>query len=350
MLEAESVNGGHRDGIAALPKAELHLHLEGSVSPALLARLADRHGGELQGLSPAGVEAEVYRFGDFHSFLKAYSVVCRHLLSPEDYLEAFRLLESYFEDQNIRYAEVIYTPSIPWKFGRDGREVLVALLEESADWRKKSGIDVRWILDCVRQFGRAAAERTAQLAADFRDAGVVAVGLGGDEKSVPASEYGEVFSWARAHQLYVHVHAGEIGGPREIWDALEVLGANRIGHGVQAARDPALMEYLRDHAIGLDVCLTSNTRTRAWPLLTDHPLPLLLRRGVPVSLNTDDPGLFQTTLNAEFRKAVETYSLSQEELHRVILQGVRSAFLPHAEKMAVMQAFQDEIRNLGPVP
>ncbi len=336
--------------IAALPKAELHLHLEGSVTPQLLARLADRHGGDLCGLSPAEIEARIYRFGDFYSFLHAYAVVCWHLRSPEDYLEVLRHLEDYFEEQNIRYAEVIYTPSIPWKHGRDGREVLLALLEESREWWKRSGIRVRWILDCVRQFGREAAERTAQLAADFREAGVVAVGLGGDENSAPAKEFEEVFAWVRAHQLYVHIHAGEIGEPIQVWEALEILGANRIGHGVQAARDPRLMEYLGDRAIGLDVCLTSNTRTRAWPLLTDHPLPLLLKRGVPVSLNTDDPGLFQTSLGLELQKAVESFALSGAELNRIILQGVRSAFLPHDEKMEVMQLFQDEIQTLEDSP
>src|SRR5690606_1975050 len=179
-------------------------------------------------------------------------------------------------------------PSIPWFFGRDGEEVLQVLVEASERLSRTGQIQIRWILDCVRQFDLNLAERTAELAVQYRDRGVVGIGLGGDENSAPMHDFEKVFAWARANELFIHVHAGEVGGPEQVWDAVRILGANRIGHGIQAARDPELMGYLRDHLIGLDVCLTSNARTKAWPMLSDHPLPLLYRRGVPVTLNTDD--------------------------------------------------------------
>lgn len=333
--------------IESLPKAEIHLHLEGSVTPENLLRLAKKHKTELAGMDLSQVRQEFFEYADFYDFLKTYRVVCQHLESTEDYLETLRDLGRYFQRQNILYAEVIFTPSIPWRFERDGEEVLSALLEESGKLEKSLGMRIRWILDCVRQFGREVAERTAELAWESRAQGVVGVGLGGDEKAVPLTEFEEVFNWVRAHELFVHVHAGEIGGPSEIWDALQILGANRIGHGIQASRDAKLMEYLRDRAIGLDVCLTSNAKTKAWPLISGHPFPLLFKRGVPLTLNTDDPGLFEVDLGTEYRKAVDAFDLDEEDLHRIILQGIRSSFLPHEEKMSLMQLFSDKIQSTG---
>lgn len=331
--------------IRRLPKTELHLHLEGSVSPSLLQEFAREQGSDLAGASLEDLERTVYGFEDFYSFLQSYRLICLHLISAADYVRVLRELETYLVRDNIRYAELIYTPAIPWKFERDGEEILDALLEEARRIERERGVMIRWILDSVRQFGVEAAERTAELAARYVGRGVVAVGLGGDERSLPATDFSEVFAWSRAHGLFVHVHAGEIGPPSEIWQALQILGANRIGHGVQAARDPSLMEYLREHAIGLDVCLTSNVRTRAWPMLAEHPLPLLLKRGVPVSLATDDPGLFQTGLSKEIGKAVEVFDLGEDDLSRILLQGVRSSFLPHDQKMRLMQMFGDQIRD-----
>jgi adenosine deaminase len=254
-------------------------------------------------------------------------------------------LEQYFIDQNIFYAEVIYTPSIPWKFGSDGREVLTALIEESQSFEKKTKRQIRWILDNVRQWGLGPAEKTAQLADEFREKGVVGVGLGGDEKSVPMEDFAEIFGWARANQLFVHIHAGEFGGPQEVWEALQIAGANRIGHGIQAARDGKLINYLQERAVGLDICLTSNLKTKVWTPLSDHPFRLLFKRGVPVTLNTDDPGMFETTLCTEYEKAVQAFDLSQEDLQHLVLQGFRSAFLPHDEKMLLMQSIQKHLAN-----
>ncbi len=256
-------------------------------------------------------------------------------------------LGDYFTRENIRYAEIIYTPSIPWKYERDGKDILKALLEKSLEICSRKGVLVRWILDCVRQFEPELAQRTAELAEEFRDEGVVGLGLGGDEKSLEMKQYQEIFAWARAHRLHIHVHAGEIGDAQQVWDALLVLGANRIGHGIQAARDSKLMDYLRQHAIGLDICLTSNLMTGAWKPISENPFGLLYQRGVPVSLNTDDPGLFQTSLTEEFQKAIHFFSLTQEDVHRIVLQGICSSFLPHNEKMAFMKQFQEEILQLS---
>ncbi len=329
-----------------LPKAELHLHLEGSIRPERLLSLARKYSTEYQDWDSAKLQRELLRFQDFAAFLNTFKIVCQHLREPEDYAALLWDLQSYFSRNNIQYAELILTPSIPWKFERDGEAVLVHLLEAADRLQAGSPVTIRWILDCVRQFGPEAARRTAELAHAYRTRGVVAVGLGGDEDALPASQFAEVFAWVRAHTLHVHVHAGEIGGPGNVWEALELLGANRIGHGIQAARDPRLMQYLKQHTIALDVCLTSNLATGAWRPIHENPFWLLLQRGVPVTLNTDDPGLFQTELLQEYALAARIFDLTRTDLTYVALQGVRSSFLPHAEKMALMQHFQDQIAAL----
>ena len=328
--------------VRSLPKAELHLHLEGSVEPERLLALARKYGTEYASISVSELTQKLYRYGSLHEFLGAFKVVCQHVRGKEDYGDILDDLAESLLRQGVFYAEIIYSPSIPWIWGRDGREILQHLLRTGARFEEK-GLVIRWVLDCVRQFGVEAAWRTARLAAEHRSGGVVALGMGGDELSLPLTEYREVFLWAKAHEIYVHVHAGEIGEPDQVWSALKDLGANRIGHGVQAARDPRLLEYLREHAVGLDVCLTSNLRTRAWAPLSQHPFPLLYRRGVPVTLNTDDPGLFQTSLVQEYLKASRIFGLTTQDLQRIVLQAVRCSFLPHEAKMAHMQRIQDQM-------
>lgn len=332
--------------IEELPKAELHLHLEGSVTPSRLQQLGQLHGTSFADLSVEEIIGRHFRYTDFQSFLAFFKTVCEHLKSADDYLFVLDDLVASLIRQHVWYAEVIYCPSIPWRFGGDGAEILAALLDRSRQIAEKESLQLRWILDCVRQFEIEVAQRTADLACEFQSQGVVGLGLGGDEKSKPLANFREVFQRARANGLYAHVHAGEIGEPQEIWDALKILGANRIGHGIQAARQPELMEYLKNHAIALDVCLTSNLKTGAWRPISSNPFGLLHARGVPLTLNTDDPGLFLTDLNREYALAVEHFRLTAADLAYISLQGIRSAFLPHSSKMELMQRFQDRIHEL----
>ena len=333
--------------IKSLPKTELHVHLEGATTPAILLDLSRKYQTEYRDWSEQELVQKLFAYEDFYDFLKTYKIVCEHLREPADYLRVLDSMAEYLSDQNIRYAEITYTPSIPWGFERKGEDILVVLLKRGREIESQQKVIIRWILDCVRQFGSGAARRTAELAYEFQGEGAVGLGLGGDENSLAMEEYAEVFSWARAHQLHLHVHAGEIGDSQQVWKAVKVLAAKRIGHGIQAARDPELIDYLRDHAVALDVCLTSNLKTRAWAPISDNPFGLLYKRGVPVTLNTDDPGLFQTSLISEYLKAARFFEMSREDIHRIVLQGVRSSFLPHGEKMKLMQQFQDEIHRLS---
>ncbi len=333
--------------IKSLPKAELHLHLEGAITPAAFLELSRKYQTGYQALSERAVAQHLFNYKNFNHFLQTYKIVCQHLREPTDYVAILNCLTQDLVVQNVCYAEVTFTPSIPWKFERNAEEILAILLKRSREIESSQNIVIRWIVDCVRQFGREAAERSAELANQFREDGVVGLGLGGDEDSLAMGEYAEVFSWARAHQLYLHVHAGEIGNADQIWQAMQLLGANRIGHGIQAVRDSRLIDYLRDHAVPLDVCLTSNQKTRAWVSISENPFGRLYKRGVLVTLNTDDPGLFQISLVEEYLKAVQFFGLSRDDIQRLVLQGVGGSFLPYAEKMNLMQQFQDKIRRIS---
>jgi adenosine deaminase len=333
--------------IRALPKAEIHLHLEGSIHPERFLSLSRKYQTEYQNLSPKELEETLFKYDNFWDFLGTFKVVSQHLREPQDYIDLVNDLHKYLVRQNIRYSEVFFAPSVPAKLGFDVGDIIAAILSQGREVEKQGEVQLRWIFDCVRQFGIESAQQTAQLAVENAEEGVVALGLGGDEMVSPTQEFEEIFSWARAHQLHIHVHAGEIGGPSSVWDAVQVLGADRIGHGIQAARDPKLIEYLKNHTIALDVCLTSNAKTKAWTPVAQNPFGLLFKRGVPVTLSTDDPGLFSTDLEEEYRIACRYFDLSKSDLAYISMQGVRSSFLPYQDRMTLMQDFQDTIHQIN---
>ena len=196
-----------------------------------------------------------------------------------------------------------------------------AIVEEAA----RSPVRVRFIFDAVRQFGVEAAWEVAHLAADHQAQGVLGLGIGGDESAGPALAFREVFAWARRRDLHLAPHAGEVAGPQSVWDALEI-GAERIGHGVRSIDDPVLVRHLADHAIPLEVCISSNVCTGAVAALSEHPVRKLFDAGVPVTLNTDDPPMFGTTLEREYRLAADEFGFGETELRGVARNGFVHAF------------------------
>ena len=296
-----------------LPKAELHLHLEGSVEPETLH--------ELDPATPVEEFRALYQYPDFESFLRAFGVVGKRLRGPEDYaLITRRLLESLAR-QNVRYAEIIVAAGVVlWK-GQEFAPIFEAICGAAAE----SPVQVRWILDAVRQFGVEPAMRVAELAAERVDRGVVAVGIGGSEERGPAGWFKDVFGFARNAGLHLHAHAGESMGPESIWDALE-LGAERIGHGIAAVRDEVLMCHLRERDIPLEICITSNVVTGVVQRIEEHPVRRLFEAGVPIVLNSDDPAMFRCTLTGEYRLAAEQFGITEAELRGIAENGFRYAF------------------------
>jgi len=303
-----------QDFYQALPKAELHLHLEGSLTPEMLCALEPS-------LSPEEIEQRYRATGDFASFLEAFKFGLDHLPTYAEYVLVLRRLLDRLEAENVPYAEITLSAGVILRRRQDFERIFSALREEAGG----SKVQVRWILDAVRQFGPAEAMAVAELAAAHREDGVVAFGIGGDEQAGPVEWFAEVFQYVRRHGLHLTIHAGETSGPRSVWGALE-LGAERIGHGVSAAQDSALLAELRRRDVPIEVCLTSNVATGAVADLSAHPLPRFLEAGVPVVLNSDDPGLFRTTLAREYELAARHFGLGPEDLQRLADNSFRYAF------------------------
>lgn len=278
---------------------ELHLHLEGSADPATLCLLDPT-------LTPEEAGAP-YQFTDFAGFLQCFKFIALRLRTPEDYALITQRLVASLAEQGVRYAEVTLSAGVLlWK----GRE-LAPFYDAVRAASRNGPVEVRWILDAVRQFGPEPAWRVAEFAARRVDDGVVAIGIGGDESRGPAAWFRDVYRFARSTGLHLTAHAGETEGPESIWAALEI-GAERIGHGIRAVDDPVLLRHLRDHRIPLEICLTSNVCTGAVASIELHPLRRLYEAGVPITLSTDDPGVFRCNLRQEFEVARSLGLTSQE--------------------------------------
>jgi aminodeoxyfutalosine deaminase len=293
----------------SLPKAELHLHLEGSVEPATLAELAP------------GIEPARYQFTDFAGFIESFKWVTSHLREPGDYgLITRRLIES-LERQNVRYAEITLSAGVAlWR-----KQDFGAIYESVRKAAASSSVTVFWILDAIRHFGPEPAMEVARLAAEHVNDGVVAFGIGGDEARGPAEWFRDVFAFARAHGLRLTAHAGETCGPESVWQAVEI-GAERIGHGISSVQDPALLRHLRDQGIPLEVCISSNVATGAVASLAAHPVRRIYDAGVPIVLNSDDPAMFGTTLTREYELARDQFGFSERELRELAENSFRHAF------------------------
>jgi adenosine deaminase/aminodeoxyfutalosine deaminase len=301
------------DFLRDAPKAELHLHLEGSVEPETLY--------ELDPSTSIEEYRALYHYTDFDAFLRAFGAIGKRLRTPEDYALITRRLLERLAAQNVRYAEIIVAAGVVlWK-QQDFAPIFAALHAAAGE----SPVKVRWILDAVRQFGVEPAMQVAALAAERVNQGVVALGIGGSEERGPASWFTDVFAFAKDAGLHLHAHAGESMGPESIWDAL-ALGAERIGHGIAAVRDPDLMRHLRERDIPLEICMTSNLITGVVKRIEDHPVRRLFDAGVPIVLNSDDPAMFRCSLTGEYRLAAEQFGFTEAELRRIAENGFRYAF------------------------
>ena len=322
--------------IAALSKAELHLHLEGSIRPAIVQTLASRYGLQL---TPEEVRQR-YAYSNFMEFIEAFKWVTSFLRKPQDFaLLASDVCEQLLQ-QNVVYSEITLSVGIMLIRGQNPQANFEAMLEatEPFEWR---GLRLNWVFDAVRQFGPEPAMQVVEWAHRCRSPRIVAFGIGGDELSVATENFRAVYDRAGNYGLHRLIHAGEIGGPEKIREAIELLGVERIGHGIAAFHDPALMDLLTERRIPLEVCPISNLRTGALArqvqpdaTLAQHPLPRLFRHGIPVVLSTDDPAMFQTSLLEEYECA-HAMGLGETELARLVQQSFDFAFLAPEERATV---------------
>jgi adenosine deaminase len=323
--------------IAGLPKVELHVHHVGSASPRIVAELAARHAGTTPVPTDPDLLADYFVFSDFAHFVTVYLSVVDLIRDAEDVWTLTYEIGRELAAQQVRYAELTLTPYSSVARGIPAEAFCEAVEDARRRARSDHGVDLRWCFDIPGEAGLPAADVTLEVATKQRPDGLISFGLGGPEIGVPRPQFAPHFRAALAEGLHSVPHAGESTGPETIWDALTHLGAERIGHGISAAQDPRLLEHLRDAAIPLEVCPTSNVRTRSVPSLAEHPLPALVAAGVPVTINSDDPPMFATTLNHEYEVAAELLGLDAVGVAALARAGVRASFLDEAGKAALLR-------------
>ncbi|GAA3520630.1 adenosine deaminase [Aeromicrobium panaciterrae] len=318
--------------IEGLPKAELHVHHVGSASPRTVAELAARHEGTTMVPADPALLADYFTFTDFGHFIEVYLSVVDLLRTPEDLWTLTHDVARDLAAQNVRYVELTCTPFTSIAVGISAEAYCEALEDARRRAEADFGITMRWIFDIPGESGVPAADVTLDTALRLRPDGLVGFGLGGPEVGVPRPQFAPHFEQAIAAGLRSVPHAGESTGPETIWDSINFLHAERIGHGIAAAHDPELMAYLAEHQITLEVSPTSNVCTRSVPSLAEHPLPTLVAAGVPVTINSDDPPMFGTTLNAEYKIAAELLGLDHDGLAELARVAVRASFADDAVK------------------
>lgn len=319
--------------IDSLPKSELHLHLEGSIRPTTAHILMARHGVK-------ATEQEVrqrYAFRNFSEFLETFKWLTSFLRDPQDYALIAQDLGEQLLAQNVVYAEVTLSVGVMLRRKQQPDSNFEALLRAIEPFEHR-GLRFRWVFDAVRQFGAEAAMHVVEAAKNCASKEIVAFGIGGDELQIPTAAFRGVYDQATKFGLHRLIHAGEVGGPEKIREAIELLGVERIGHGIAAVKDPALMDLLAARKIPLEICPQSNIKTGALARqlardnvqIEDHPLPKLLHHGIPIVLSTDDPALFDTTLRAEYANAARM-GLQETELEQLCNTGFQYAFHPAAK-------------------
>jgi aminodeoxyfutalosine deaminase len=320
--------------IASLPKAELHLHLEGSIDPPTLLELKKRHGkkGTLSEIE------QLYRYKDFTGFLMAFKAVTEELQTPEDYeLITYRLMEKLKAD-NVLHAEVYVSVGVCLWRKQDFSAIFKGLERGRERGEHDFGVSLLWIFDAVRQFGADKAQHVAELAVLLRTPSVIGFGIGGDERQAAPELFRDVYTYAANNGLRLTAHAGETAGPGSVWGALN-LPAERIGHGLTAWQDPELVEELSTRQIPVEICITSNLRTGVCPTIAEHPVRNYFDQGVMVTLNTDDPAMFATSLSREYQLAQDTFGFTDEHLRELARNSFEASFLPAEKKLKFLDIF-----------
>ena len=331
--------------IAGLPKAELHVHHIGSASPRIVSELAARHPGTV----PSDLDElrGFYEFQDFAHFIEVYLAVVDLVRTPEDirYL-TYEVAREMATSQQLRYAELTCTPYTSVRPHEEGVGMPIEAYTEAIEDARLAaerdfGLVLRWIYDIPGEAGLPAAASTLDYALNHRPDGLIGFGLGGPEIGVPRPQFQPHFDQARAAGLRSLPHAGETTGPQTVWDALHLLGAERIGHGTTAAEDPALLAHLAETGIPLEVCPSSNIATRAVASLSEHPIRAFRDAGVTITVNSDDPPMFGTTLNQEYEIAAELLELDESGVADLARAAITASYADPDVKSRILGEIDD---------
>jgi len=322
--------------VRQLPKAELHLHLEGTIAPETLVELGRHKDAERLTLDEARA---LYEYKDFTGFLLAFKAITERLSTPDDYeLITYRMMEA-LASQGVVHAEVYVSVGVVYYWKRVEFEPLFEGMERGRiRGEKEFGVSLLWIFDAVRHFGPEEAARVFHKAAELKQLhpSVIGIGIGGDERRTGAEPFRELYAEAKEKGLHLTAHAGETVGPEGIWSALNI-GAERIGHALSASKDPELIDVLATKQVPVEICITSNLRTGCCTHLEDHPVREYFENGLMVTLNSDDPALFGSDLCAEYCLAHTEFHLTLEHLRELAGNSIEASFLPPRKKLEFLQ-------------
>ena len=322
-------------GIDEIPKVEMHVHLEGAIPHEGLFRLIQKYGGD-PSVPDVAALAKRFQYKDFPQFIEAWSWKNRFLREYEDFSHVAETVARDFVRQGIRYAEMFFSPSL---FVRSGLDVQNLTQAVRTGLSRVTGVEVALIADLVRDYGPKSEMLVLDQLKEVRDLGVVGIGIGGSEHEYPPGPFKPLYVEARRIGFHTNANAGEAAGPDSMWIAILDLQAERIGHGVRAREDPRLVQFLADHAIPLEMCPVSNIRTKAVRCLAEHPIRQYVQAGVPVTVNTDDPKMFQTSLAEEYRLLEQECGFTKAEICRLILTAIEASWLPEDRKKKLKSDF-----------
>ncbi|MEA3287184.1 MAG: adenosine deaminase [Candidatus Marinimicrobia bacterium] len=315
-----------------IPKIELHLHLEGAIPLDTLWQLINKYDPVLSKTLTLESLNSKFQYTNFHHFLQLWSWKNTFIREPDDFTHIAQAVARQLKHQNIIYAEAFFSPP---DFAHTGLDVSLISQSIRQGLAMVDGIHVNLIADLVRGSDTAMAGLMLDQVLELKNEGVIGIGLGGDEAKHPPGLYKGIYTKAKHHDLHTTVHAGEALGPTSIWEALTELHPDRIGHGIRAVEDPKLLAYLKDHRIPLEICPFSNIRTALYPHYSDHPVRTLYDLGIPISINSDDPVLFQTSLAAEFQGLREIHRFTDLEILQLLLDATDQSFADDIQKLSL---------------
>jgi adenosine deaminase len=329
-----------------LPKVELHVHLEGAIPHRALSDLIQKYGGDPSIPDVTALERR-FEFKNFNQFIEAWSWKNRFLREYEDFTEIAELTARDMACQHIRYAEMFFSPSL---FVRHGLEVQELIHAVRIGLSRVPEIEVSLIADLVRDYGPDSEMTTLKKVNEVKGEGVIGIGLGGSEHEFPPEPFQNLYEEARRMGFHVTAHAGEAAGPENIWGAIRHLQVDRIGHATRAQDDPVLLGYLRKHKIPLELCPMSNVCTGVVSTIAEHPIREYFDSGQIISVNTDDPMMFGTTLDKEYELLLQECGFTRQEICSLILLGIESSWLSEERKNLMIKSFENDPSWIGTIP
>lgn len=325
--------------IHALPKVELHCHLEGAFPIETLWELVQKYGPPAEIRSLAHLE-NMFLIRDFKHFFELWIWKNTFLRSYEDFVLISSHVAARLQRQNVHYAEIFFSPSSWIRRGFEPGLLLEAIQKGFAE---SPHLQVQFIADLVRDFGPEHELFVLEQLKELKGHGLIGIGLGGSENKYPAPLFSTIYAHAQNLGFHTTIHAGEMGDPQSIWDSIKILGAERIGHGIAAYKDPRLIDFLRERNIPLELCPYSNVCTGAVASLNDHPLRQFLKHDLLISLNTDDPLMFGNSLDQEYELAIRHFQLQPQDIRKIILNSIKASWLEEKQKIDSKILFEQKM-------